>query len=418
MNPSAPEQPEKEVVRGSNPTQETELADVVVADKTRDNPLVPWYVTLRPWLFCLAFLLLAELATRLYFDTSTCLQTERLDNFPTPALENAFAAQMRRDTAYKVVVIGDLTVVGSALLAKSETIPVYLEQALCAALPRQNIHVWNFSVAGARSLDEMCLLQKALEGKPDCIVVEGNYFTTSLDVSQRPLAEPWLAYNLASIPPALAPYVPERDAKKRFEDALTWSIEENCRFMGLRQAINAKLFGVQPRVPYSLPNPAVMTGVGVAKKMGRLGMMPWNGRGFQLQNFLADYRRDFDETDLNCQFYRHLAQMVSDTHLPCLFYITPQNPAATNYAIPKAIYASSRKALADSMTAPGVTCKDYSELVPDPLFHDNDHMLPDGNRLLANALAADLAPHISMIADASKISASARSQSASVKNRP
>ena len=399
-------EPRKELERVNPPTQEEELADVVVAEKTQDSPLVPWYVTLRPWLFCLMFLLLAEVTTRLYFDTSTCLQTDRLDNFPTPALENAYAAQMRRDTAYKVVVIGDSTVVGSALLNKSETIPAYLEQALRDKLPDQNIHVWNFSVAGSRALDEMCLLQKALEGKPDCIVVEGNYFVTSLGVSAHPLAEPWLAYNLDTVPAPILPYLPQRNAKKRFEDTLTWGIEENIRFLGLRQAINAKLFGVQPRVPYSVPNPAVMTSVSIAKKLHHLDMAAWNMRGLTVEQYLGDYRRDFDEMDLNCQFYQLVAKMAAAAHVPCVFYITPQNPAATSFALPHAEYLANRKVLAASMTTPGVVCADYSELVPDPLFHDNDHMLPGGNRMLASALAAEIAPRIRTKLDTRQQSAS------------
>ena len=148
----------------TRPTDQ-ELADVVIAAKIEDKPFVPWYVTLRPWLFCLAFLLVAELATRAYFDFTLCLQKERFDNYPSPASENAFVAQMRRDTAYKVVTIGDSTVVGAALLKPDQSIPRYLEEALRGALPGREIHVWNFSVAGARAPDMLLPAQKSPGGQ-------------------------------------------------------------------------------------------------------------------------------------------------------------------------------------------------------------------------------------------------------------
>jgi len=182
-------------------TTERELADVVVAAKIQDRPRTPWFITLRPWLFCLAFLFCAELGARLYYDTGTSLQSERFDNFPTPALENLFVAQMQRDTAYKIAVIGDSTVVGAALLDQKDYVPNQLQAALHRALPDREIHVWNFGVAGARAADLLCIFKKVEEAHPDLVIVGGSYYITAIGITKQPVAEPWLAYNLSSIPP-------------------------------------------------------------------------------------------------------------------------------------------------------------------------------------------------------------------------
>ena len=373
-----------------------ELADVVIAAKTQDEPFRPWYVTLRPWLFCLLFLALAEAGARLYFDTGLCLQKERFDNFPTAATENAFVAQMRRDKAYKVVMIGDSTIVGSALLERSQTIPRYLEDDLRGLLPGREIHVWNFSLAGARSPDMLCLLRKALEGHPDFVIVESNYYLACMGVGGAPLAEPWLAYNLDDVPVNARRYVPARDGKKRMEDALTAFVEEHVRFIGMRQAINARLFGVQPRVPYFDPNPLVMAGVHAAKATGKLRPQVWKIRGFNFSPvvYLKDYKNDFSTDEIYPRFYGDILDELKRSGLPSMTYMTPQNPAIISADLDDKDYQERRGKLADCMTTPGIPNKDYSALVPDVLFNDNDHMLPDGNRQLADALAQDIAPRI------------------------
>ena len=90
---------------------------------------------------------------------------------------------------------------------------------LRGALPGRDVHVWNLSLAGVRASDVISLLQKAMEGRPDFIVIEGNYYISS--AGGDPIAEPWLAYNLPAVPPSVAPLLPPRDAKKRMEDSLT-----------------------------------------------------------------------------------------------------------------------------------------------------------------------------------------------------
>ena len=373
-----------------------ELADVVIAAKTQDEPFRPWYVTLRPWLFCLAFLALAELGARVYFDMGLRLQKERFDNYPTAATENAFVAQMQRDKAYKVVMIGDSTIVGSALLERSQTIPRYLEDDLRGLLPDREIHVWNFSLAGARSPDMLCLLRKALEGHPDFVIVESNYYLACMGVGEAPLAEQWLAHNLKDVPVNVRPFVTPRDGKKQMEDALTAFIEEHSRFIGMRQAINARMFGVQPRVPYPTPNPLLMIGVQAARRTGKLRPQVWSERGpnFAPAHYMKDYKNDFSAEDIYPRFYGDILDELKRSGLPSITYMTPQNPAVTSFNLDDAVYQERRRKLAGCMTAPGIPNRDYSALVPDPLFNDNDHMMPDGNRHLADALVREIAPRI------------------------
>src|SRR5215470_2181173 len=65
-----------------------ELASVVVAGRTETSASQPWYVTLRPWLFCLIFLAVAEIGVRVYFDWTLSLRHQRFDNFANAAAED------------------------------------------------------------------------------------------------------------------------------------------------------------------------------------------------------------------------------------------------------------------------------------------------------------------------------------------
>jgi lysophospholipase L1-like esterase len=57
-------------------------------------------------------------------------------------------------------------------------------------------------------------------------------------------------------------------------------------------------------------------------------------------------------------------------------------------------YANNRTALIGFLHGNQIPCFDYCDLVPDRFFNDNDHMLPDGNRILATALAQAIAPQV------------------------
>lgn len=380
--------------------QQEELADVVVARQTRYEASIPWVVTLRPALFCLMFLLLAECAARLYFDTTLCLEAQRFDNFPGPGVQDAFVAQMRRDTAYKVVLIGDSTIVGPSLLPQQDTMPRALEAELNRRFPNRPIHVWNMSIAGARSTDELCLLEKALEGKPDFIVVQANYFISGqiydADVPQHAewIMNPWLAYNLPAVPPTLVPLLKPRDWKQRLEDSLMTAVETHVRLVGMRQSINAMVFGVQPRTPFETPNPLVMAGVNVAKRMHRLYAQPWTEHGPAARSYLSKYCRPITSDNFNGQHYREVMQELQRAGTPALTYLTPQNPGITNVVLTREQYGDGRRVMRSFFQGYGIPYCDFSELVPDPFFVDNDHMLAGGNRRLALALADEIAPRL------------------------
>jgi hypothetical protein len=377
-----------------------ELADVVIAADKSSETSLPWYVSLRPLLFCLLLLFIAECSARLYFDTTTCLEPERLDNFPGPAIEDAFVAQMGRDKAYKLVVIGDSTVVGPSLLPRNETMPGLLEAELQRAFPKRPIHVWNMSLAGARATDELCLLKKAFEGRPDFIIVQGNYFISDMVFDDRvrnhavPVMDPWLAYNLPAVPPSLRPLLKDRSWKESFEDQLTNFVERNVRLIGMRQAINAKIFGVQPRTPFDTPNPMIMTAVTTAKRIHKLSAQVWTERGLTPVKYLPLYCRRIMPDNFNGRYYRDVMTELKASGIPALTYLTPQNPGITNVVLDPAWYSESRSVLSSFFQGYGIPHYDFSELVPGRFFEDNDHMLCEGNSRLAKALASEIAPRI------------------------
>jgi len=371
-----------------------DLAQVVVASDVRQTTRKPWYVVLRPWLYCLFFLLLVEFAARYYFDRGDSLHGERFDNFPNAALEDRFVDQIRHDDAFRVVVIGDSVVVGPSLLERNQTIPSYMEAALNRANPGRKIHVWNMAFAGARATDEYCMLLKVLDAKPDLVVVEANYFITILDIKQLPLWNSALARNLPEVPPEIVPYLDNRKPQQVVEDTLTDLFEKNIRVLGMRQAINAELFGVQPRVPFSQPNPAVMTAVTASKRLGYLTMERWDKRGYTLDQFASSYGNPLTTDNLNGHFYRVLIHKLETCGIPAITYATPQNPAVRLAYVPPKRYADNRRMMATYLASPTVPYHDYDDLVPTEQFYDNDHLMAAGNRLVGEALARDAAPMV------------------------
>jgi lysophospholipase L1-like esterase len=372
------------------PTEE--LADVVIAADQRDGRGERWYVRLRPWLFCLMFLMMTECAARVAFDYTLCLHDERFDNFPNPAAIDAYVRQIKRDTAYKVVVLGDSVVVGPSLLGKNETIPAYLEAALQRAHPGRPIHAWNLGIAGARSTDLYCLLLRVLEAKPDLVVIENNFMMYTLDIRLMPVANPWIAYSMNEVPPAVKNLLPPRDYKQRIDNAATWWVESNFQLFGMRQAINGMLFGVQPRVPFESPNPAVMLTTDAGKALGRLKMEPWNRRGVNAQTFQGMYANAVHPDNLNGAFYPMMMEELRKRKIPAFFYMTPQNPAMMEEILPGKTYEQNREVAASFIKSPDLPSSDYSSLVPDQLFYDNDHLMPGGNEMVGEAIAHDIAP--------------------------
>lgn len=372
--------------------QTDELADVVIASDSRDRKEVPWYIRLRIWLFCLMFLGMAECVARVAFDGTLCLREERFDNFPNPAALDAFVGQIKRDRAFRVVVLGDSVVVGPSLLAKDETITAYLEAALKRKYPGRDIHTWNLGIAGARSTDLYCMLLKVLEAEPDLVVIENNFMMYTLDIRLHPVECPWLAYSLPKVPDPIQPLLSPLEYKRKIDDECTWFVERNFRLFGMRQAINGLLFGVQPRIPYGSPNPAVMLTTRIGQTLGKLPMEPWNVRGLTSENFRSMYANPVRYNSLNGRFYRIMIEELRRRKVPAFFYMTPQNPAMMNDYFPAAVYAENRKVAASFMLAPDFPSADYATMLPDNLFYDNDHLLPAGNKEIAGRMADDLAP--------------------------
>jgi len=385
----------KSVPVSARPSDREELAEVVIAAETHDSRSTPWYVRLRVWLFCLGFLLIAEAGARVAFDGTTCLHNERFDNFPNPAALDAFVSQIKRDPAYRVVVLGDSVVVGPSLLEKDETIPAYLEAALQKQMPGKPVHVWNLGIAGARSTDLYCLLLKILEAKPDFVVLETNLMMFTMDIRLRPVANHWLAYSLSPMPDVIKPLVPERNYKQLIEDGTTWFAESNSRLFGLRQAINGTLFGVQPRVPFETPNPAIMLATRAGQKVGKLKMEPWSVRGYRPASFRNTYGHPVEPDNLNGKFYPLMIDELKKHGIPTYVYMTPQNPVILDASIPRSFYMEIRQKAMMFVQSDYAPAHDYFELLTNSMFYDNDHLLAIGNKTLADKIAKDIAPIIS-----------------------
>ncbi len=378
-----------------------------MAEQTETSPSQPWFVTLRPWLFCLMFLVFVEMGVRVYFDTTTCLHDQRFDNFANPAAEDVWVDQIARDKAFKIVMIGDSVAVGPKLLRRNETIARYLELKLQQEFAGREIHVWNLSLPGARSTDQLCIVLKALPAKPDLVIVSGNYITFSQDVSQLPLLHPWLATNLNGAPESIRPYLQKHNYKETVDSAVTNAFEKSFRTIGMRQAINALVFGEQPRVPFEDPNPILMTAVETGKRIGILQPRSWVGRA-PLDNWRDKHALPITQNNFNGRFYPQILEALRKSGAPALTYLTPQNPEPVATYMPHETYLANRKAIAGFFHDPQTPFYDFSDSVPTDLFIDNDHMLPSGNERLAGLIAEKMIPMIRMKLDSKNRQASSR----------
>jgi hypothetical protein len=216
----------------------------------------------------------------------------------------------------------------------------------------------------------------------------------TLDIRLHPVECPWLAYSMPEMPESIRPLLPPLDYKQRIDNECTWFAESNFRFFGMRQAINALLFGVQPRLPFNSPNPALMVTTRVGQSLGKLRMEPWNLRNLEDNKFRPMYANAVHPDNLNGKFYPIMIEELRKRKIPAFFYTTPQNPAMMADYFPARVYAENRQVAISFVKSAAFPSADYSSLLPDNLFYDNDHLLSEGNRQLAEHIANDAAPLI------------------------
>jgi hypothetical protein len=128
------------------------------------------------------------------------------------------------------------------------------------------------------------------------------------------------------------------------------------------------------------------------KALGRLKMEPWNQRGVNAQTFQGMYANSVHEDNLNGQFYPLMIEELRKRKIPAFFYMTPQNPAMMAEILPGRTYDENRRVAASFMESRDFPSSDYSNLVPDQLFYDNDHLMPGGNKMVGEAIAQDIGP--------------------------
>jgi len=449
--------------------QEEVLARVVVADAASPSPDAR---VLRPWLWCAAVLLLAEAAVRALFGGTDALRLERFDNFPNPAALDARVSRLARDPSrYRVAVVGDSVVVGPSLVGRDNTLTRHLERSLRARMRGASVAVYDFGLAGARPADMWCLLRKLREARPDLVVVGANYALAALDEDRTHLFNPWLSRAVDRVPSPVLAVAPPRTWKERFEDRVTDAVERHWRLLGMRQALNGMIFGIQPRGGgLDTPNPMVMLTSALAARTGTRRITSWRERDWQGRK--NEYGRRVTRNNA----YGRMAQaMLFDPaarQARVFTYLTPQNPAFVTSPLGDAVahaagrrlegtpglaqlsaadskrierlagkvrrlfrylrgteaeaavarmvrlaeprvrsagegpaavrlaaaagfrheigereYRAARRNLSAFFQHTGAAHCDFSDLVPSELFYDNVHMLGEGNRMLADAIA-------------------------------
>jgi lysophospholipase L1-like esterase len=136
-----------------------------------------------------------------------------------------------------------------------------------------------------------------------------------------------------------------------------------------------------------------MAAVETGKKLGMLKPESWRGRA-PMDRWRDKYLLPIEPDNFNGRFYPHILEALRKSGTPAFTYLTPQNPEPVATYMPREKYLVNRAAIAGFFRDPQVPFYDFSDAIPSDYFIDNDHMLPAGNKLLAERIAEKVEPSI------------------------
>jgi len=386
--------------------QREELASVLIAGEPA--PEKGKHV-LRPWLFCLIFLLLLEILLRLFFHpASNYLLTESLYDTPEITSLHTFLKQIGRSHNPKVIMLGD-SIVGGGACPKDQTMARHLERILRKAFPGQSIEVWNLGMGGSRAADIYFLLKQVIPLKPDLVILNSNYrLFSKIYLGKKPMARPWLACKLEEEPSELLARIPgvKEEAVDPREEKVSGYIERFSALYAhrydLKFYINQRLFG-EP-LPKVLERWEKLFRGWMTRALGgnvenkdnteEVLFLPWNRKPVPDIGELKAYYEltPFSPDNINLIFSKKISQLLDCTRTPALVFLSPENHTLAGQIINNPLYEENLSRIGQVFSGHTFVCRNYDRAIEDRYFADKDHLTGEGNRVFAGILAQEVIP--------------------------
>lgn len=301
-----------------------------------------------------------------------------------------------------IVLLGD-SVLSSVNNRPGERLDDVLPAALAPRLPTADLRVYSLGEGGAHAADLYAAylrLQAALAAEPTApggparpliVVLNSNIIFFSRRHANPPMLFPCLADGL---PPesadvrALLRLPPPPDA---IEAGLTRLATRHVYLLQQRRRLGELLFGGPPRdrlrdlLIHALRRGPEATGD---------PNLPWTARGLSAAQYAASY--DLIPLDAaeatNLQLTRRLSQILAAPRpgQAVFVFLTPHNHGLLGALADNPAYHAASAAIGAVFRERGVPFRSYDGQVDAGLFMDLDHLTADGNRRLAQLLAADL----------------------------
>jgi hypothetical protein len=364
---------------------------------------------LRPWLFCLIFLLIIEILLRLFFHpVDNYLLSESLYDTPEITSLHTFLKQIGRSKNLKVVMLGD-SIVGGGACPKDQTMARHLERILREAFPGQPIEVWNLGMGGSRAADIYFLLKRVIPLKPDLVILNSNYRLFSrIYLEKRPIARPWLVSHLEEEPAELIARIPGLKEEvidpreERVSEIIARYSALYAHRYDLKFFFNQRLFGApltkiiekwEKKIRFWITR--IMGGnVRTRDNVEEVLFLPWDKKPIPDLKELRQYYEltPFSSDNINLIFSEKISELLDRSHTPAFVFSSPENHTLAGPIINNPQYEANLSRIDQIFSGNSFVYRNYDKKIEDRYFADKDHLTGEGNRVFAGILAQGTIP--------------------------
>ncbi len=372
---------------------------------------------LRPFAFALGFLLLAEIALRMWLPVDERVLLDARNPFGCFADDELYRLQKAREQtepALDVVLVGD-SVLASVENGPQERLTDFLPDSVTAALGQaaagRRVRAWSISMSAARAADQLAAIRvlrerllKTPKGLRDLVlVVSSNPLFFSRRFASEAMNYPCLAYAIAEDGLLLRKLGIPSPSKGLWadSDAYLSTAAAHLFLFQQRRHIAERLVGgpLRPRLREILTRSARrLQGQKEAQVVvdAKMRNRPWFLRDHKRESFTAhyDYLASDSPSAWNWIATRALFSYLRDhPDLQTLVMVNPHNHYFVGPLGEKSGYRNLISALHEAARTNGIPLADYDR---DPAlrtehFLDIDHFTSDGNRVLSGLIAQDVA---------------------------
>lgn len=314
-------------------------------------------------------------------------------NYPDVGSLQAAFDRIANTSGVIVVCLGDSQMYGTGVSA-AQTVPAYLDRCLRVLYPGQKITVFNLAVSGLKPAEAYFLVHKLAGMRVSLLIynVNSGWFTYQKAVEYGAVIKATHGEALAArwdIHPEPASSAAAGKTPAQNTAPKTPATKVSAQKVSAQKAATQK---TTTQKAATQNTPATATG---AQKKKSTGLENWRTKPELLP---AGPRAKlmpipFTKANLHWQLYLEMLKEWRQTGRPALVYLTPANWELLDlkYQIDHVRLRADQARLLQAARDAGACTVDYAYLIDSSLYADQVHLLPEGNRQLAQKLALDLA---------------------------